>query len=339
MMPVAILSPGYPDTPGGVTDHTARLVANWESSGAEVTVVGQCDTDPEKAVAQLDTTSIQGVLVQYVPFLYGRRGLSQYPERLAKSARTRGIRVTTFVHEPWVPANRPQWWILSPLQKRQLRRVLGASDATVTAVPAWQQMLGGSVELVYVGCVQPAIEPPDVAGPLLEAPVVFSPFAAGLNWEWVSQTARELNSAPGLIVVGADSADMRRHSVVQRFYEPRWDCRGRLPADAVLNTLSCARLVLAPFVDGATGRRTSIAAALSVGAPVLSSRGHLFDSAFDGPVSIARDLSDFVSRAKEIWDAGANPDEREDRLRWYRENLDPKTLDASLLRTVTGRGD
>ena len=128
------------------------------------------------------------------------------------------MRVTTFVHEPWVPANRPTWLILSPLQKRQLKRLLAVSDATVTAVPAWQAQLGENAELLYVGCVQPPTEAETFEEPLLDYPVVFSPFASGLNWEWISRAERELDSGSGLTIIGADKTAVCQHPQVRRFY-------------------------------------------------------------------------------------------------------------------------
>ena len=136
MSKVAILSPGYPDDPGGVTDHTARLVKNWPEMGADVCVLGDVSQTVESLTARLESETAAALLIQYVPFLYGRRGLSRKPKELAVACEGVGIRVTTFVHEPWVPPTRLPWLILSPLQKRQLRHLMSVSDAVVTAVPA-----------------------------------------------------------------------------------------------------------------------------------------------------------------------------------------------------------
>lgn len=336
MKPVAILSPGYPTSLGGVTDHTTRIVNNWEASGFDVVVVGGCEDDPKHVVTKLAAASAHAILIQYVPFLYGRRGLSRFPRQIAVAARKHGMRVTTFVHEPWVPANRPKWLILSPLQKRQLKRLLAVSNTTVTAVPSWQKQLGDNTKLIYVSCVQPPIEAAETAKPTLESPVVFSPFASGLNWEWISRAERELNSGSGLTIIGADKTAVCQHPLVRQFYRANWDCRGRVTGDEVLRLLSRSRLVLAPFIDGVTGRRTSIAAALSVGARVLSSKGHLFDSTFDGTVSTADSLDDFITRSRQLWSTPPSTSERAERLRWFRTNLDPVTLDSQLYQEVFG---
>ena len=151
MSRVGILSPGYPDLPGGVTDHTARLVLHWSGFGESVQVFGDSAEPIESLVDRMATERIQALLIQYVPFLYGKRGLSALPESLAVSCQALGIRVTTFVHEPWVPPTRLPWLVLSPLQRRQLRRLISFSDAVVTAVPKWAGEFGPATKTVYVG--------------------------------------------------------------------------------------------------------------------------------------------------------------------------------------------
>jgi glycosyltransferase involved in cell wall biosynthesis len=333
---VAILSPGYPDVPGGVTDHTGRLAASWEASGHQVNVIGGIAHDPTAAAERLAQQRVEALLIQYVPFLYGRRGVSAFPERIAKAAAALGVRVTVFVHEPWVPPTRPAWVVLSPIQRRQLRHLLACSDACVTAVPAWGELLDAQAELVYVGNTLGELPSHVPSEPDLPAPVVFSPFASGLNWPWITEAAAAIGTPPGLMVIGADAPAARAHHVVRRWFTPSWDWAGRLPAENVIRLLARARLVLAPFVDGVSGRRTSVAAALSVGAKTLTSTGPLFDQAFtESPLAIAKTGKQFVQRAAELWNAKDPADDRRVRLDWYRRHLDPQTLDAHLLSIMT----
>jgi hypothetical protein len=90
--------------------------------------------------------------------------------------------------------------------------------------------------------------------------------------------------------------------------------------------------VLAPFVDGITARRTSAVAALSTGARLVSSTGHLYDPLFtSGPVAVAADRDEFVAVATDLWGAADRADDRLARLAWYREHLDSRMLDRRLL--------
>ena len=346
MTTVAILSPGYPDSLGGVTDHTCRLVANWSGSGNRVQVIGRIDQEPEILAQELHREGAEALLIQYVPFLYGRRGLSRFPEAVAGAVRDQEIRVTIFVHEPWVPPTRLPWLILSPLQKAQLRRLLAASDAVVTSVPAWREKLDCRSELIYVGSTLgelppgTAVEPP--APPLpplppLPAPVVFSPMAAGLRWEWIEAAVDVINARPGLIAIGADEATLKADPRMRRWQQKNWEWQGRMPREEVLRNLARARLVLAPYVDGITGRRTSLMAALSAGARTVSSTGHLFDPFFGtAPMLTPSTKPEFVKAATSVWHAADSPQEREKRLAWYQKHLDASALDDRLLKVVIG---
>ena len=336
MNPVAILSPGYPDRSGGVTDHTARLVRNWTDLNTEVHAIGDMSEQPGALAESLARVGVAALLIQYVPFLYGRRGVSTYPERLARDARASGIRVCVFVHEPWVPPTRLPWLVLSPIQRRQLRRLSSECDAVATPVLAWRALLGPRTQLAYVGStlgVPPALAQP---GPMLPAPCVFSPFAAGLNWDWIAAAVRAIGE--GLVIVGSDQQTAAGNPVLAKYLDLGWDCRGRLAGPDVLNLLGHAHLVLAPYVDGLTGRRTSAMAALSTGARVLSSTGPLFDPAFrDGPVALAASKSEFVAAAQRLWATDDPGAARAERLALYAERLDPQVLDRQLLDLVTGR--
>lgn len=336
MTRIGIVSPGFPEHPGGVTDHTARLRRHWNDAGHEVEVLGTRDETPQAVADRWRVEGVEAVLIQYVPFLYGRWGISRFPGQVARAARARGMRTTLFVHETWVPPTRLPWLVLGPLQRRQLRQLLPRVDAAVTPVPAWARQLRRGTQVVYVGSNLGEAPPGITTSRPLPGPVVFSPFAAGLRWEWIAAAAEAIGAERLLVVVGADAEETRAHPVVGRWYRPEWDCHGRLPPEDVLSILARARLVLAPFVDGLTGRRTSAMTALSAGAPLLSCSGHLFDPLFaTGPVPCPNTQAEFVATARALWrDPDAHGD-RATRLEWYRDQLDPQRLDRRLLTIVT----
>jgi hypothetical protein len=318
---IRIVSPGFPETPGGVTDHTARLRRHWKDAGHEVQVLGTSDEAPDAVAERWREERVEAALIQYVPFLYGRRGVSRFPERIARAGRQRGIRTTLFVHETWVPLTRLPWLALGPIQRRQLRRLIGVVDAAVTPVPAWAELLAHDTRVVYVGSNLGEAPPGVTTSHPLPGPVVFSPFAAGLRWDWIVAAVDAIGADPPLVLVGADEEEAQANHVLARWHRPEWDR---------------ARLVLAPFVDGLTGRRTSALTAASAGVPLVSSAGHLFDPLFGtGPVPCPRTREAFVATARELWDDPDAHGDRATRLEWYREHLDPKQLDRTLLSIVT----
>ena len=336
MKAIAIVSPGFPEVPGGVTDHTRRVLKHWRDDGRVVQVQGSIGEEPEAIAERWRGDGVDSVLLQYVPFLYARWGLSLFPGRLVRAARELGIGVTLYVHEPWVPPTRVPWLVLSPLQRAQLMRLLKLASRVVTAVPAWVELLGYDAQLVRVGSTLGEPPHPDTGREPLPSPVVFSPFAAGLLWRPIAQAVQQIGADPPLIVIGADRQSARRHHIVGRWYRKEWECLGRLDPPEVLSLLSRARLVLAPFVDGLTGRRTSAMASLSTGAKLVSSAGPLSDPLFEaGPVAIADGEREFVRLALEAWNSGQHDAEREARRAWYQSHLEPRELDRALLQIVS----
>ena len=105
-----------------------------------------------------------------------------------------------------------------------------------------------------------------------------------------------------------------------------------------MSLIAKAPLILAPFIDGVTGRRTSISAALSTGVRIVSSDGHLYDDAFDdSPIHVARSQEEFSATTRELLRAPDTGAARAERLAWYVENVDYHLLDSHLLSLVTGQ--
>ncbi len=336
--PLAILSPGYPDAKGGVTDHTHRIAKHWRAEGYTVHIQSQIDISPRQVVARLRDMDAAALLIQYVPFLYARWGVSRLPETVARLAARHKMRVTTFVHEPWVPLTRPSWLVLSPLQRRQLHRLIRVSHAYVTSVPAWRPLLGDAAELVYVGSNlgSPASATGTPPGST-KSPVVFSPFAGGLNWKWIAAAVEAIDATPGLTVVGADAAAGRQHPATRSWARDSWEWLGYLEPSEILAAVGRSRVVLAPFIDGATGRRTSMLASLSTGVKVISASGPLLDPVFrDSPVTLAASDKEFVQAAVDAWSAPDDADERQQRIAWYARHFDHVTLDQRLLSIMLG---
>jgi hypothetical protein len=81
-----------------------------------------------------------------------------------------------------------------------------------------------------------------------------------------------------------------------------------------------------------------VLAALSAGARVVSSTGPLFDPFFaTGPLAFGADLEQFTAAAVRVWRTDDAPGHRVERRAWYGVHLDPRRLDQSLLRIVTGQ--
>jgi len=169
--------------------------------------------------------------------------------------------------------------------------------------------------------------------PTLPAPVVFSPFASGLRWDWITAAVQAIGK--DLVIIGSDREAALSNPHVSRYMDKDWEYAGRLASEEALRLLARARLVLAPFIDGITGRRTSAMAALSAGARVVTRRGHLHDPHFDDCISgSALSKAEFARLAVSTWTSEDSASDRAKRISWYDEQLSPTALDTELLNVV-----
>jgi hypothetical protein len=335
-MKVTIISPGYASNRGGVTAHTGRLVKNWTALGAQVQVIHECDSADSVAESARDFGA-SSALIHYVPFLYGRRGLSRFPLQTIKRFRSNGIRTTIFVHEPGVPPTRLPWIPLSILHRWQLNSICGHADNVVTPVPDWLRILKPGAHICPVGSTLGEMDHAPSNPDFIESPVVFSPFAAGLNWKWIAEAVKRIGAPTGLTIIGADTESFKTHHETGEFFDPGWQYEGYMSGEEVLSRLSVARVVLAPYVDGLTSRRTSAMAALGTGARLLSSRGPLLDPFFENEhIPLASSSEEFADMALSAW-SGQKPEARQKRIDWFQQTLSSELLDERLLRLVTNQ--
>jgi len=304
-MRLALYSPDVPGAAGGVADHTLVLARALAARGADVVVLAGRGEPARFApipcvvgvrpLAQHGTSlgdalraaNADWVLVQYVPFLFARRGVAPALIAGLLAARRAGVHIALFVHEPFVPFTRLPWLVTGIFQRAQLFALLRMASLAYTAVPAWATLLRRwvltrtPVRLAPVGATLPrsALTKADARTRLglRESEVaigVFGASASGFLVEWIV-AARSAT---------AGVADVRWF-LFGRSAPP---VRTRLAGDGVTmlaeaaaadvsDTMAAMDIALGPYVDGLTMRRTSAMLALSHGVATVSSSGPLFD--------------------------------------------------------------
>ena len=307
-----VLSPAPAGRFNGIGDYAARLAAALGSFAAtDLLVTGEGDWP---ALAD-----VGAVFHQYSPAApYGAlwRDENRWLDRVARAGRP----VVVTIHEYWPPANGS---LKRALYRAYLRRRIRRVAARATAVLVTQELSVGRlraagilparcpVHVVPVGSnVTPAVCAP---GPRDGGLLLFGQAAhmhpavmrAVAQWRvasgarepltWVSRSADEAR-AWWCRVAGGRAGDVR--------------CLGGLPEAELSQLLSAATLGLAPYADGASGRRTTLAALMQHAVPTLSLQGMGTDEWLrrDGP-ALATD-SDPAAFVPAIETLLADPDRR-----------------------------
>lgn len=310
-----IITCEYPPQIGGVADYTALLSRELRSAGDEVHVWAP---GAEKALSdsaalhrvlgRFDSTSLASadrlldvypgprtLMVQWVPHGYGSRSMNVgFCRWLARRVRRHGDRLQLMVHEPFLEFRGLRQSAVAAVHRWMISAILGASERVWLSIPAWEPLLRPYA---------PANLPMD----WLPIPSTITTFANQGSGSEVRQRLGNpkilvghlgtyspiirkmlapvllelLPSTPELSVVllGANGeADRRELLSKSPELANRVVATGYLP-DAELSTyLGACDLLIQPFPDGASSRRTSLMAGISHGVAVVTTSGHLSES-------------------------------------------------------------
>jgi len=233
------------------------------------------------------------VLLEYNPFRYGRWGFA--PRLLLDVWRLRRgrIRVAVMVHEAWLDISDWRTGLMGGWQRIQLQALVRQVDAVMTSTEAIARMLGpAAIHLPVASNITPADVAPEVARARLgiERRTVVSLFGRShpsRALEYAEAAIAAIAEAQGadtltVLNVGADAPAVRTPDGVEVV-----DC-GPQPSVEVSLRLRASDLVLLPFSDGVSTRRSTLMAALAHRRPVLGLRGKNTDRILiDAPDALA----------------------------------------------------
>ncbi len=234
------------------------------------------------------------VLVQYVPHAFGARGMNLHFCRWVQHhARTSGNDVRVMFHEPFFPfvAWPPRHNVLAIANRIMVVLLMSDLRLAYVSTPAWRRRLAHYAPralrfewLPIPAPVPGTADPASVAAwraRLTDTPgrrVVghFGTFGALVS-RLLEPAAAALLAARAdvrLCLIGTDSG-----AFAERFTagHPEWSDRvtatGALPAAEVSACIQACDVMVQPYADGASGRRTTLMAALVNGVPAVSTRG------------------------------------------------------------------
>ena len=345
-----ILTGEFPPDCGGVGDYTAQLAAALAEAGDRVTVLRPPTSDALTAQNNVEIVALPDhfglasreeigrhidrlrprVLLQYVPQAFGMRGANVPLCRWLRLRLQRGDDIRVMFHEPFLYLSpHPGQAALAAVQRAMAAILLRASRHVYLSTAAWVPYLKpyaprefSPVTLAIPSAI-PRVDRPalveatrthflgDSASRLIGHFGTYGNHIAPLvRHALISVLQRD--TAVAALCVGDRSAafvdDLNRSVPAIR---NRIHATGRLTAEDVSVHLQACDLLLQPFPDGVTTRRTSIMAGLANGRAVITTDGVLTESVWrDSRAAVlvpAGDRSALVSGIEKLI---ADPDER-----------------------------
>lgn len=326
----------YPPDVGGISDHTAQLASGLVAAGDDVHVwcpgkdrtvdtrvhvhatLGAFDRpDLERTSREMDACAgPRQLVVQWVPHGFGRRSMNLgFCLWVARRAR-RGDRVHVVVHEPYLAFTRGPWrHVAMALVHRVMTVVmLRAAHYIWLSTPAWEArlrpyLLGRRTDMRWLpipGCEGSG---GTVSLGALDRPLVghFGSYGALvaplLEERLVGLMASD--TRPAVLLVGSGARAFCDRLIADH---PEWNGRlhatGYVPSDRLGDHLAACDLLIQPYPDGVTTRRTSVMTGLARGCPVVTTAGHLTEPlwAEQGAVALVDvgDPAQFAATAEEL---------------------------------------
>ncbi len=318
---VVLICPHYIPDKGGLAGHTAVLGTEIAALGVRTTVVTRpgpvADTFPGAHISPtIAHWSLRGmpalyrqtvaaqpdvVLIQYVPYMYWRRGPGVSVSLFALWLAFKGYRVVAIVHEAYIPwSKRPRLLAVGLVQRLALcvlivscTRVATSTSSLTRMLRRWLPFAQSKMHTVPVFSNIPliemsepersarrkrlSIEPDDVAL------VYFGSQHEGKLFGMVLRAFRMLYTRGYpvvLLVIG-----QQKDAVLERVKD--WNgsigqhvvATGYCSDNDVSFYLRCGDIFLSPFLDGVSTRRGSVMAALQHGLPVVTTVGPATDRA------------------------------------------------------------
>jgi glycosyltransferase involved in cell wall biosynthesis len=275
----------------GVFDHATRLTEQLIADGHSVQLMRPEQLD---AVAEYDI-----IHLHYVPFLYARWGLGALP--LARRLLRIAPLVVT-IHEPRIRYGLSLRGVgLAAAQDLFLQTLSKIAGAVIVSTSRWLPFVRfRTATVIPSGSVLPLQSVPQSAH-RRRVTLIASGHWARMH-DLAVQAAKAVAKARGFEIeaIGVARSDDLPYT-------------GYLPPEQFAAHLAESELVVLPFLDGVTGRRTSFISAAQVGVPTLTTlTSPMDDFTVDGAFEHAPpdQPGEFIARAVDL----AGDDSRRERL-------------------------
>jgi glycosyltransferase involved in cell wall biosynthesis len=304
----------YPPVDGGVSAFTAAIADGLVEAGRDVVVWtpgaggnevvadvqvrrlpnGWTPSGFRIADAALDADRRPRIFfVQWVPHAFGRRSLNLGFCRWARRRARRGDRLVVMVHEPFLPfAGGARQHAAAAMHRLMLRQLLSRAERVWLSIPAWRARIAphapraAAVEWLPVPSSIPVARNEQAVAELRARLAGSGGLLVGHFGTFSRESRRCLDAiVPGVLealprarvlLIGRGSSDYAAE-VVRRSpaMSGRIHATGVLGGEDVSFHLQACDLLVLPYVDGASARRTTLMAGLAHGRAVVTTVGEL----------------------------------------------------------------
>jgi glycosyltransferase involved in cell wall biosynthesis len=306
----AILTGEYPPQAGGVADYTRLVARGLADAGDRVTVFAPSTDRPDASdtgvsvvrlpdhfarrgravvLEHLRRLNPDRILVQYVPHAYGRKAMNVPFAGWVRFALRRVAPVWVMFHEVAFPfVRRPLRHNLIAVANRLMARLVADSaDRVFVAIPAWGTLLRTLAPwsrpaewLPVPSNLLTSADPAAVRRTLPVGTLIghFGTYGGAVAelLEAALLTLLKSDSDRVALLVGRNAERFRTHLLARTpDLASRVVATGELPPNLAAAHLAACDLLVQPYPDGVSCRRTSVMSGLALGRPVVTNLGPL----------------------------------------------------------------
>ncbi len=302
----------YPPAGGGVGEYTQALAHALAAEGCEPHVWAPADPARDGRVevhragfagaglrrldAELDAFAApRTLLVQYAPQAFGRRGMNVAFCRWVLRRAKRGDDVRVMFHEPYVQFGwrRPQRNVLALANRWMAMLLLRAARAAYVSTPAWERLLRpwapralGAMRWLPIPSTVPRVDDPEAVA-VLRAQIganvpgrhvvghfgTYGGMIAPLLEPALLAILAPPSTSVALLLGDGGPAFAERLVRADPALRGRLVAPGRLPRERLSVHLQACDVLVQPYPDGVSARRTTMMAALANGVAAVTTFG------------------------------------------------------------------
>ena len=347
---IHLVTPEYPPRRGGVADYTRQIATELSRRGERVHVWGPegSASEPGSAVTvHTDLGRFRGIdlrrandrldafpsprrlLVQWVPHGYGWRAMN-LPFCLWLWRRAvAGDSIELIVHEPFVAfSGSAGHYALAAVQRAMMLLLLSAARRVWVTTEAWTPLLEPyltsralRIESLPVPSSLAPVDPAAVDGvraryapgekQLVGHFGTHGPLVASVL-EGVIPRIAEATASTCFLLIGTDSEQFKSLLLANHTHlAGRVSATGGLDARDLPAHIAACDVLLQPYPDGVTTRRTSTMAGLLARVPIVTTRGALTETLWGNPRSVRlAEVGNDEALARHVLQLLADPAER-----------------------------